>query len=326
MNKKTIGIKCDGSPSLGMGHIMRTLVIAEELKKIFNIIYICKNENEYIYGTGELIKKGYKVFYENEKIYADMLILDTYEADEVMLSDLRKKYGKLMYIDDLNAFSFYDCDILLNRNLGAENLSYNTPKECKILSGAKYSLLRKEFRTASLPEIRQNIKDILITMGGTDPCNTSIKILNIVKNLPYNFHIAVSPGFSTGTKKDLELLSAKHTNIILHHNPLMANLMCICDMAVTACGGTVQELASLGIPQIGISVAQNQEYGLKSGEYNGLFVYAGNEKHINPETFIKLFLSIADNYEYRKEMSKEGKKLINRNGITLIEKEIKNLW
>lgn len=326
MNKKIIAISCNGSPSIGMGHIMRTLVIAEELKKNFSVIYICEKGKEYACGRDEIIKRGYNIFYSDEKISADMLILDTYDVNEDMFSTLRKKYNKLMYIDDLKTLSFYDCDILLNRNFGAETISYSAPPECKILLGTNYSLLRNEFRTAPFPKIRQNIKEILITMGGTDPHNTSIKVLSILKSFPYNFHIAVGSGFSNNNKRELKKLSDKYANITIHLNPQMANLMCQCDIAITACGGTTHELASLGIPQIGISIASNQEYNLKFGEYNGLFVYAGNEKYLSSKIFINLFLSVANNYEYRKKMSDKSKKLINRNGVALIEEEIKNLW
>ena len=58
MSKKTMAIMCSGSFLLGMGHIMRTLVIAEAVKNLFNIVYISKSSKEYAAGVNELKKRG----------------------------------------------------------------------------------------------------------------------------------------------------------------------------------------------------------------------------------------------------------------------------
>jgi len=325
MKKKTVAIEASGSLTLGMGHIMRTLVIAEKLKNIFNVYYICKNEKEYQTGAKALKKRGYPVRYINDKNSADILILDSYDVDENTLKVLRKSYNILVYVDDLNSLSFYDCDIIINKNLGAEKLTYNAPKNCRILKGPRYSLLREEFQNSSYIEINETIKSIFVTMGGTDPKNTSIKILDILKDTPYTFNIAVSDGFSDNTKKELKNLSDKNSNIILYNNPKMAQIMSKCDMAITACGGTTHEIASIGIPQIAISVAENQNAPLSFGEENGLFIYAGKEENLDKKKFLNLFTSLAKDFERRKRLSESEKKTINKNGIDLIEKEILSL-
>lgn len=50
---------------LGMGHIMRTLVLAKELAKTNVIYYICRVDiplsDKYSYGIEKVIKEGFKV-------------------------------------------------------------------------------------------------------------------------------------------------------------------------------------------------------------------------------------------------------------------------
>ena len=321
-----MAVYANGSLSVGMGHIMRTLVIAEKLKREFYVYYICKNGAEYKTGVCELKKRGYTVYLENEDISADILLLDSYDVSEKNLSRLRKKYKKLIYIDDLNKLSFYDCDMIINKNYGAENLIYKVPAGCKILSGSLYALLRSEFQKKDLPSLSENVKNILITMGGTDPKNTSVKILDIVKNTPFNFNVALSVGFSDKTKSGLEKLSKDNKNINLFNNPKMAELISECDMAITAGGGTVHEIASLGIPQIMIAVAENQLSSLSFGENNGLYIYGGKEEEITPDKFLYLLNSLAADFERRKKLSESQKKAINKNGADLVAKEIKNLF
>ena len=77
--KKTIAIKCSGSLSLGMGHIMRTMVIAEELKKTCDVFYISKSDFEYQSGVEKIKDLGFDVYYDEDEISADFLIFDSYD-------------------------------------------------------------------------------------------------------------------------------------------------------------------------------------------------------------------------------------------------------
>ncbi len=323
--KKTMAVFSSGSLSLGMGHIMRTLVIAEKLKNIFSIYYIRENGEEYKTGADELKKRGYKVYTENMDTSADLLLLDSYNVTENTLRRLREKYKKLVYIDDLCKLSFYDCDMVINKNLGAENLIYNTPDNCETLLGPLYALLRDEFQKASSHDVSEDIKNILITMGGTDPKNTSVKVLNIVKNTSFNFNVALSPGFSDKTKYALKKLSKENRNITLFENPKMAELISKCDMAITAGGGTTHEIASLGVPQIMITVAENQFSPLSFGEDNGLYIYGGKENELNTNKFLSLFNSLAKDFDRRKKLSESQKNTINKNGADLVAEKIKKL-
>lgn len=316
-----IGIQCNGSISIGMGHIMRTMVLAEKLKEKCQIYYICKKKREYRTGVSLIQEKGYQVFYDEDHVEVDFLILDSYDVSKEMLSSLRTKFGKLMYIDDLNELDYYDCDILLNRNLGAEKLKYNVPKECKLLLGTNYSLLRDEFRQCTLPKIKNEVNKILITMGGTDPHSTSVKVLDMIKNLAYSFIVVVGNGYSEKTIEKLRKIANNNSNLELHFNPRMTDLMCQCDMAITACGGTIQELAALGIPQLAISIAPNQES--VQNQNNRFYLYAGNEKDLEKESFLNLLNYMINNPEIRYRLSESGKSLINRNGVDLVIKVIK---
>ena len=56
---------------------------------------------------------------------------------------------QLLVIDDYNHLPEYECDILLNQNLGAEKYVYNINPDAQLLLGPKYVLLRREFRNTA---------------------------------------------------------------------------------------------------------------------------------------------------------------------------------
>lgn len=322
---KTIAIKADGSLKIGLGHIMRTLVIANQLSKENYVYYICKNSEEYNIGKQIIKENKFDIIYENDKSYGDLIIVDTYNITEHYLSNLRNSYKKTMYIDDLNNLNFYDVDLLLNRNLGAEHLIYNVPKNCIKLLGAKYMILREEFRKLNEIKINDNISNIVITFGGSDPTNTTLKVLKDIKDINYNLKVIIGNSFSDENINSIKSLAKDVNNIQLYYSPKVSDIFSKCDLAITACGGTIYELSALGIPAIGITVADNQ---LKIAEYAdkiGVINLIGNYNNIDSQKLIQSIYNLANNKQKRMEMSQFQKDNINKNGIFEIISEIKKL-
>jgi len=177
--------RADASLTIGTGHIMRCLTLAEALRKEgVNCRFICRehigNLNalirqkgfevlclpvDYLYQNGKTIK----MFSEDSVLYADWLgtdwetdaqqvissiqeeiidwiIVDHYGVDTHWESLLKSHSKKLMVIDDL-ANRRHDCDLILDQNLGrnAKNYLSLVPNNCEILVGPKFALLRDEF-------------------------------------------------------------------------------------------------------------------------------------------------------------------------------------
>lgn len=313
---KTIAIRADGGLKIGLGHIMRTLVLAKELSKKHYVYYICKNDDEFKSGNKMVLDNGFEVKTQKDKNEADIIIIDSYDVDENYFHNLKNKYNTIMYIDDLNCFDFYDVDIILNRNLGAEHLIYNIPKNAIKLLGTEYMLLRQEFRNIKKFEINNSISNILITFGGADPKNTTLKILNYIKELKYTFKVIIGNSFSSENINFLKKLAYENNKIELYYSPpKIAELFSTCDLAITACGGTIYELSSIGIPSIGVIIAENQ---IKIAEYAdkmNIIKLAGKENTINKQSIISTIMEFSNDNQKRTEMSNIQKKSINVNGI-----------
>jgi UDP-2,4-diacetamido-2,4,6-trideoxy-beta-L-altropyranose hydrolase/UDP-4-amino-4,6-dideoxy-N-acetyl-beta-L-altrosamine N-acetyltransferase len=290
--------RVDASLTMGTGHVMRCLTLAQVLKENgANVEFICrKHEGNLIdkIRSSEFVVYELEVFeetkvdnklahshwlgatqkqdandcidvFKSEKV--DWLIVDHYSLDEQWQKRLKPYYEKLMVIDDL-ADRKHQCDILLDQTFGRQQEDYLTltPKDCELLLGSQYALLRPEFaewRGFSLERrSKSKFKQLLINMGGVDVDNVTEKILGELKicNLPSDIKITVVMG---GSAPYLESVKSKAITLPYKTEVKvdvgnMAEIMSNSDIAIGAAGSTTWERCCLGLPTIQIVIAKNQ--------------------------------------------------------------------
>lgn len=332
-----IGIRADGGRSIGMGHIMRTLVLAKELAKYYKVFYICKinggDLNKYASGIDKVRKEGFEVQLIEENniieslkyISADILITDSYDVDEEYFNKTKSMFKKVGYIDDNNLLSYYNVDFLINQNLGAEEFKYNANIDTQFLLGSKYILLREEFRNSSWKRsVNDKVQNIMITIGGADPNNITENILKNITNLRYNFHVIVGASFNN--LEELRELAAENDNIKLYFNANMVEVMNKCDLALAACGSTLYELCICGVPIIGIITAKNQEkLAIKMGSL-GIIKNLGWYNKLDKNLLHDSIKNISDNLAAKTNMIQKAKYYIDEKGVYRCISAIKFLF
>ena len=256
-------IRADGGEQIGFGHIMRTLVLAEEISKKNTVTYVCSDKKIYNSGVELLRSRNIKVKVISEdneikdilNIEADIIIVDKYNISVEYLYKLRKKF-KLVYIDDNNELPYYDVDVLINQNIYAKDFNYNINQNAKILLGEKYVMLRDEFRDNCkvCNTINSKVDNIFVSIGGSDDNNLTEDIIKVLKDLDIKLHIIVGPGFIYNDR----LKKYESYKVRLYYNAIMSNVMNKCDIAISSSGSTLYELCTLGIPTLGFVVAENQ--------------------------------------------------------------------
>lgn len=342
-----IAIQADGGSSIGMGHIMRTLVLAKELSKHNNVFYICRVENlggdpeksmkinvnevtsieqlmqydlscsKYFQGNEKVLSEGFKVILLNEDklidnlkfIKADLLITDSYSVNERYFKETKKIFNKTAYIDDINQH-YFDVDFLINQNSDAEDFNYMVNSETKLLLGTDYLLLRDEFRNLPIKHIRSKVHDIMITVGGADAYHVTEKLLNYISELSYNFHIVIGPSFGDTSY----IKNFINNNIKFYYNANMCEIMKSCDMAISACGSTLYELFACGVPTLGVIIADNQEGIANKLNDLGIIKNLGWYDKITKEVLNNHIDNLANNYILRKSISEKSTKIVDGKG------------
>jgi len=338
-----IGIRADANEIIATGHIMRCIAIARQLEKLKEqVVFITADD----FATNLLQQRGYQsiclhtkwnkkdeetnrliqCIHENK---IEKLIIDSYEVTKTYLENI-KKHTKVIYLDDIYKFE-YPVDALINYSIGVDEKRYNYLGEQALkLLGSTYTPLREEFEGEGI-ERKEKVSDILITTGGSDNLFIIEKIIKRVSGAEcfkdLSFHVVIGAFFQN--KRELISLAQKESNIVLHQNVTnMAEIMKVCDIAISAGGTTLAELSSLGIPTISFAVADNQLDGINAYEAKALMPTVGDVRsNIDQavEDILEWLKKLVEEKELRENIAQSEMKFIDGKGAARIAKALKIL-
>jgi UDP-2,4-diacetamido-2,4,6-trideoxy-beta-L-altropyranose hydrolase len=345
-------IRADAGTAIGIGHIMRCIALGQGWRvrggKVIFAGY-CENNT--------LMKRLYEENFEFEEIKSDQpdlleiemiqdivrrlrepswIVLDGYMFSPEYQEALRGEGCGLLVVDDYNHLPYYHADILLNQNIGAEKIQYNCDPDTMLLLGPTYIMMRQEFFKRSQPEelMPETANRILITFGGSDPDNITLKVIDSLWNLrirKLKIDIVVGPSNPNLSKVEKAVSSLRNrllsmdSSIRLLVNPDMPQIMASADLAISAAGSTCWELAYMGLPLLAVVLAENQ-IGIAEGlEKAGAAINLGWGTLIDSDTLCKQIEQIIFDQSTRRSMSHTGKKMIDGKGVDRIISKMKSI-
>ncbi len=310
----------EGGKDIGFGHIIRCLSLYEAFKERGMLPeFIISGDNNIEYLFKDVNCQIFNWLGERNKLFtiikdADIAIIDSYLADISLYNKIANLVKISVYIDD-NKRLDYPKGIVLNGNIHAETLKYPKKDGITYLLGAKYTPLRKEFWEVPEKKIKENIKSIMVTFGGDDAKNMTPKILKLLNEKYPELNKSVIIGRAFQDIDEIKKCADKNTNLIYYPDAeKMMEIMLESDIAISAGGQTLYELARVGVPTIGICVAENQLGNIKEWEKIGFLEYAGWYNEGNITTEINKLLKNLESIKIRESKSKIGRKFIDGKG------------
>ncbi len=268
-----------------------------------------------------------------EKEKPDWVVLDGYHFGPEYQRAIKASGYKLLVIDDYAHLEHYYADIILNQNYGSEKFSYNAGQHTRFLLGSQYVLLRREFLHYSNYErqIPDVAKKVLITMGGGDSENNTLKVIRSVNLIDTPLDVRVIIGASNPhyalIKQKAE--GCRHNIEILLDVKDMASLMAWADVAVSSGGTTTWELAFMGLPSMLCIVADNQEYAVNALGKDRVFYSIGWIKDQTDKEIADALSSLVRNKSLRYKMHEKMIEVVDGNGvervIDIMKKRANNL-
>ena len=294
--KTVIYFRADGHSKIGLGHVIRSLALADCLKERFDCRFIIRNPSDSI---RTLIEKSCSEIYElpefsshegenfllppeqkgvtalgsgtftheaellSKTIFKgnEILVLDGYNFDSEYQKILKLSVGKLVCIDDIHSTHFH-ADVIINHAAGVTENDYSAEAGAQFCFGFDYLLLREPIlRAAASENYARDNRNFLICLGGADPKNDTIRVLKMVATEVPEGHIYVIVGSAYQYEDELNAYRDSNYNVTILRNlnaEEMAEVMKSCGTAITSPSTVSLEYLVIGGNLFLYQIADNQ--------------------------------------------------------------------
>ena len=239
--KPKIYIRADGNAEIGLGHVIRSLALAEMLKEDFDCIFATRFLTDYIRTEarkvcGDIIKlpesddhfEAFLSLLSGEEI----VVLDNYFFTTECQKAIKEKGSKLVCIDDMHDRHFV-ADVVINHAGGIQKESYHVAPYTCLFLGTDYALLRPEFLKRD--EKNEN-SFLLVCLGGADKENVTLQILKLLEDKQFQHQCYAVVGDAFQYQQNLiEFQQSSKLNVKVLKNlsaQNMADIMSKCRYAI----------------------------------------------------------------------------------------------
>jgi UDP-2,4-diacetamido-2,4,6-trideoxy-beta-L-altropyranose hydrolase len=330
-------VRADGGATMGVGHVMRCLALAERLTDAgATVTFITRTEESallaHIGAQGcEVVALPRRVerladldtlIERATAIGATAAVVDLSGFGAEAQAAVRSAGLRLTVIDDLAGARFVS-DVVLNQNIDARAAAYATEPYTRLLLGPRYALLRRAFvgRTASTEGRRPRV---LVTMGGGDADNVTLRALQEADALDADFalDVVLGPAFGHGDTIATAARNARH-QVAIHRDPAdLAGLMTRATLALSAAGSTSWELAHLGVPALLVVLADNQAGSAAGLAAAGFAVSLGEAGRLSGGALREAMAALLADPARRSRMSEVGRALVDGAGAARVAAEV----
>jgi UDP-2,4-diacetamido-2,4,6-trideoxy-beta-L-altropyranose hydrolase len=325
-------IRCDGSATLGTGHVHRCLVLAAELAQRGRRIGFVSRDLpaaplERIRRAGHALHFLPAELSEEldctatahfaRALAADWLVLDRYATGARELELMTQGECKLLAIDDVCEHPF-PVEMLLNQNVSAAELPYVTRADTVRLLGSRFALVAGDYTRARSvePAIHRPCRRILVFMGGGDVLASISSILQSLARLrdvePEVRVIVGTPFYAQAVAlARLELPRAR----VEHGYADLVEPLRWADLFVTAGGSVVWEACCLGVSMLVLPVASNQELNASHLQRLGAAAYPGNAAALSTEQLVAALSELVTDPQRLLSLRRSAWRLVDGLGV-----------
>lgn len=315
-------IRADSSDTIGSGHTMRCLAVAEEWSsRGGRVVFACHTLSGL--ARDRIQRSGFELAHISSEPDATKQVAAEVEAQWVILDlgarahpQLRALGGDVhtLVVDDLGGSFPRPPTIVVNQNAHAPNTEYHGVPGNSTLLGLDYLLLRDEFLSVEpATSVAMKCSHVLLALGGSDPMGLLYGLAEALSQIAeWTVHV-VMPSDHRGSA-DLRSLHEQTSQVALHVDPEMATLMHEMDLAVTSGGTTVWELAYLGIPAVVGAVSSLEERLTEGLNQLGLYHTIGLLKEVDPRSVAEIALERCLDREWRHVTNEQARNIIDGEG------------
>ena len=322
-----IGIRVDGSAVLGVGHVIRCLALADELRaRDIEVLLVGRVEGvDWVQdeiqdrslpiASAPMSVEGFLDLARERRF--DAVILDGYDLPPLGAA-LRAIGVVVLAVVDAEFGAHQHADLYLDQNLGAATRPRPVEGATELM-GLDYVMFRDQVLSCrGLPSHAQGTRPrVLAIFGGTDAFGAAPTLVAtlLATHQPVEvIAVAARPGLASII--DALWPGPGQTVEVIQPVSDLASLAVTCDLTVTASGSSVWELLCLGVPAALVCVVDNQRFGYEAAVSRGVALGLGALSEIarDPSQAVGTLAQALQDPDGLEALSRRGRELVDGQG------------
>lgn len=324
-SRHTVCFRTKGNHKQGMGDVMGSIAIAEELRKQGCFVsFIIDNDIETINTVRDSGFKFRTPIPDREDEtwkgeYFDIAVVNQLTTPFQQLALIKKHCKYLVTIDDTGEASKKLADLRINP------LYFDESAHCDIRYIPLHPIFQKAHEETGV--INDTVKHILVTLGGSDTYGLTPQIIEAFSEYPHSIRIKVIIGTAFKHEKELKESLSKSKRIFDIFQSVDIETMCKliqwADIAICSAGNTLFEMMYCGTPVVvicGEPFEEETAYRLQNMGFGMVMPFNVQLDAVKLKTLVNnLFPKLI-----RQSQSQTGQRLVDGKGIKRITDKILN--
>jgi UDP-2,4-diacetamido-2,4,6-trideoxy-beta-L-altropyranose hydrolase len=339
-----IVIRADADQAIGIGHVGRTIALAEAWRRGGGDVRYVATAPLADQAAAWIRSAGFALDVLDVARYSDedagrtagiadaaSVVLDVYGTPAAYRASLRARGCRLAVIDDLGGAGPWLADVIVNQNYGAAASLYpDHEAHASLLLGPRYALLRPEFARwrGRRRDWSGRATRVVVSFGGADPKDTGSRALAALTALSGSGWRAILAAGAANPRaealKRRALASGRRIHVVRRPSS-MARLLAWADVALLAGGSTVWEAFCVGVPTIGIAIADNQVPAAEALARDGCWHYLGRSEQVTEAAITKAVSWLLGDADARRGLSEAGRALVDGEGAERVADALQRL-
>jgi UDP-2,4-diacetamido-2,4,6-trideoxy-beta-L-altropyranose hydrolase len=331
-------LRADAGPRQGTGHVMRCLALAQAWQDAGGRVVLLGDAGglrDRLSAEGIVVAPdgpadAAQTTAAARRLGAAWVVLDGYQFTAAYQRALKDAGLHVLILDDYGHADRYHADIVLNQNLDAPEVWYRArDPHTELLLGPRFALLRREFGCwrdwqRPVPEVGRKV---LVTLGGADPANVTMRVLDGLRHLRTDgLEAVVLVGAANPHRPALEAAARDISGVQIQVNATdVPALMAWADVAVTAAGSTSWELLFMGLPSSTLVLVDNQAAVAPALARAGAAINLGPAAGLEPAALADVLGGLLRDARRRQAMSTRGREIVDGRGAGRVVERLRTL-
>jgi spore coat polysaccharide biosynthesis predicted glycosyltransferase SpsG len=298
LSRREVLFVITGNPEVGLGHAHNALAVADTLTR-HRVRFLVDATSDL---AAQVIKgRNYEVVRQSHVDIADdvnaldpdLVINDRLDTTVDYMTAVKRPGRLVVNFEDLGAGAKH-ADLVINAIYPERELP---PKH---YFGPRYYCPRPEFVVSKAALVRDPVREVLVTFGGTDPSNLTARVVQLIAPITRSHGIHIRVILGLGYQHQLPA-NAEDGVSVISSVANMAVHMRNADIVFTSAGRTTFEVACVGTPAIVIAQNERELTHLFATEDHG-FLNLGLARDTRDAQIINAFEKLISDANARRTM------------------------